>query len=317
MLEGDPSDARHLIAAAVHFFAVLSHDIPSADAFRRLERHLPSLAGDEGLAASRFHVVRSLAWWHALSGRYSNAMKFVFESMREARRQTEQLNAYLDHAMIAVFANEQRSPSAIAAYAAAVGIFDTIEWPSILTAELAVLPLAAQVAAEFGAFDDAKRFCRMAATISRGRRYGALVSEATALTYANADRRRSIAAAADAYQTYESFGFTWRAARMAILLLRLTRAEAWRSRAIEQLRECPDGPFHRRLERPHGLTRRQEDVLQLVRLGYDDARIAEELGVSYKTVRIHIGSLFRWYGVRNRSALMAKAGTLGVDSPQL
>jgi DNA-binding NarL/FixJ family response regulator len=194
-----------------------------------------------------------------------------------------------------------------------------IDWPSIVTDDLTALPLAAQVAAEFGVLEDAKHYCEMAAArrgsitsrlaMSHDSRYDALLLEATALAYADEDRKRSIEAAVDAYETYKRIGFAWRAARMAILLYQMTRVEGWKSKATRHLSGFPEGPFHRLLERPRALTKRQEDVLRLVRLGFDDYQIAKELDISYKTVRIHLGRLFKSYGVKSRSALMAKAAT--------
>lgn len=138
-----------------------------------------------------------------------------------------------------------------------------------------------------------------------------MVDEATALAYADSNRKFSVECATRAYESYERMGFAWRAARMAILLLQTTQAPKWREAAENNLQWYPQSPFHRLLERPRTLTKREEDVLRLLRLGYDDYQIAESLGIAYKTVRIHVGRIFRWYGVRSRSALMAKAAASG------
>lgn len=239
--------------------------------------------------------------------------------MTEANSDIERLYAHLDHASIAVFAHEQSGSAAYAAFATAKDLMNSIPWNTIVTDDLAALPLAAQVAAEFGATAEARYYCELAAEM-RGRtgsrfamahdgRYEAFLNEAVALAYADVDRRRAMATAADAYETYKRIGFAWRAARMAIFLYQMTRSLKWKERALAHLEAYPKSPFHRLLERPRALTKRQGDVLELVRLGFDDDRIAHELGISYKTVRIHVGRLFHWYGVRNRSALMAKAAT--------
>lgn len=317
-LEAGAPDASYLIANAGHLLAVLCREVPpTPTTVGRLEQLLENIGNDDGYTGSRFHIVRSLAWSRALAGRYTSAMRFALHAMQEAANDIQRLYACLDHALIAVFAGEQRSSSALAAYEMARELVTAIDWPSIVTDDLAALPLAAQVAAEFGVLEDAKRFCAIALA-SKGHvtsrlalphdsRYEALLNEATALAYADEDRKRAIEAAANAYETYKRIGFDWRAARMAILLYQMTRAEAWKARAVRSLGSYPQGPFHRLLERPRALTKRQEDVLRLVRLGFDDYRIAEELGISYKTVRIHLDRLFKCYGVKNRSALMAKA----------
>jgi len=319
VLETSLPDATYLIANASRLIAMINRDIADEAIAARLQSVLGSIGNDDGFTGSRFHIVRSLAWTHALRGLYSDSMGFVLQALGEAENDFQRLYAYLDHAAVAVFAGEQRSSTALAAYKAARQLLDSIPWGSITSDDIVALPLAAQIASEFGAADDARRYCELALA-SRGQiaarlsmahdgRYDAFVQEAVALSYPGADRKRAIAAAADAYETYKRIGFEWRAARMAILLLQLTHVETWRARAKTHLTSYPDGPFHRLLDRPRTLTKRQEDVLRLIRLGMNDSSIARELGISSKTVRIHLGHLFRFYAVKSRSALMAKAAS--------
>ena len=48
---------------------------------------------------------------------------------------------------------------------------------------------------------------------------------------------------------------------------------------------------------------RQREVADLVAAGMADKEIARRLGISYKTVRIHMNELFWKLGVRNRTML--------------
>jgi DNA-binding CsgD family transcriptional regulator len=324
LLETQAPDHVYLIANAARHLAVLARDVPQVDASEGLERILDRLGDDDGFTGSRFHVVRLLGWSHALRGDYTGAMRFILRATFEADNDVERLYAHLDHASVAVFAHEQAGAAATAAFAIAKDLIATIPWHAIETDDLAALPIAAQVAVEFGASAEAISYCDVAEG-GRGRisprlpmahdgRYDAMLSEAVSLAYASLDRRRALAAATSAYGYYERIGFAWRAARMAILLYQMTHRTEWKTRALSQLEAYPRSPFHRLLERPRALTKRQEDVLKLVRLGYDDERIARELGISYKTVRIHIGRIFQWYGVRSRSALMARVAAAGFVS---
>jgi DNA-binding NarL/FixJ family response regulator len=52
-----------------------------------------------------------------------------------------------------------------------------------------------------------------------------------------------------------------------------------------------------------GLTRRQREVLELVREGRSDKEIAKELGLSPHTIKIHVGSLLRHFSARRRTDL--------------
>lgn len=49
------------------------------------------------------------------------------------------------------------------------------------------------------------------------------------------------------------------------------------------------------------LTPRQRDVLELVCEGLDNAEIAERLVVVPKTVKFHLGGIFKRLGARNRT----------------
>ncbi|MFL6133870.1 MAG: response regulator, partial [Nocardioidaceae bacterium] len=53
--------------------------------------------------------------------------------------------------------------------------------------------------------------------------------------------------------------------------------------------------------RPH-LTPRERDVLELVRLGLANKRIASELGISETTVKTYLGSAFQRIGVNDRTS---------------
>ncbi len=317
LLESGAPDHVYLISNAARLLSILVRDVPQLGGATQLEHALSRLGDDDGFTGARFHVVRSLAWASALRGDYHQAMGLILGAISGATGDFERLYAYLDFASVSVFAHEQGSSSARAAFSIAKQIADKISWGEVVTDDVAALPLAAQVAAEFGSMNDARVYCELAASrqgrivprlaLAHDSRFGAMIQESTALAYASLNRKRAIEAATQAFETYSRIGFAWRAARMAIFLLQMTHSNQWKLRAKAHLEPYPNGPFHRLLDRPSRLTRRQEDVLGLLRLGHDDDRIASELGISYKTVRIHVGRIFHWYGVKSRSALMARA----------
>ena len=59
------------------------------------------------------------------------------------------------------------------------------------------------------------------------------------------------------------------------------------------------------------LTRREQEVLELVALGHTNAEIASTLGVSLRTVETHRSHLAQKLGVRSRAALVNRARELG------
>jgi len=54
------------------------------------------------------------------------------------------------------------------------------------------------------------------------------------------------------------------------------------------------------------LTRKQEQVCELVVLGWSNKEIAEKLGIDYRTVETHRANVFEKMGVRNAVELTRK-----------
>lgn len=62
---------------------------------------------------------------------------------------------------------------------------------------------------------------------------------------------------------------------------------------------------------PLGLTPRQVQILNLVKLGYGDKRIALELGLSVQTVKNHLQLIFAKLQAANRVDAVVKALNAG------
>ncbi len=77
---------------------------------------------------------------------------------------------------------------------------------------------------------------------------------------------------------------------------------------------------HMITERPsdvglYELTAREQDVLRLLSLGWDNVQIAEELGISPATVKNHVSSLYEKLGIHSRAGLVAFAWRSGYVLP--
>jgi DNA-binding CsgD family transcriptional regulator len=53
------------------------------------------------------------------------------------------------------------------------------------------------------------------------------------------------------------------------------------------------------------LTAREEEVLRRTSLGQTNAQMAEALGITVHAVKFHLGSIFRKFGVKNRTEAAA------------
>lgn len=86
-------------------------------------------------------------------------------------------------------------------------------------------------------------------------------------------------------------------------------------------RRTPYGPQADTRAHPHGLTRRERVVLELLAAGNRDADIAAALGISPKTASNHVGTILVKLGVHNRTQAAAyaqkpsKQKELGVSHP--
>ncbi|NPV56460.1 MAG: hypothetical protein HPY76_07305 [Anaerolineae bacterium] len=61
-----------------------------------------------------------------------------------------------------------------------------------------------------------------------------------------------------------------------------------------------------------GMTQRQRQMLQFLAMGMDNRQIARRLGISYRTVVYHMGSLKKYLGVRSRKGILVAAARRGL-----
>ncbi len=81
--------------------------------------------------------------------------------------------------------------------------------------------------------------------------------------------------------------------------------------------EIPTHVFTPRLKSPlalsHDLTSRQQEVLKLVASGEANKSIAYKLGISEATVKVHLSTIFKQFGVHSRTGAIAKLRSM--DAP--
>ncbi|MCW2626135.1 AAA family ATPase [Mycobacterium sp.] len=104
------------------------------------------------------------------------------------------------------------------------------------------------------------------------------------------------------------------AVKEALATFRRLGARAAARRARQRLAQTRGrGPHSRRADTcadPHGLTRRERDVLALLARGHRDADIATILCISRKTVSNHVSAILTKLGVQNRTQAAAYAPTV-------
>lgn len=75
--------------------------------------------------------------------------------------------------------------------------------------------------------------------------------------------------------------------------------------------DTPQSPVVLRDDRPV-LTHREQEVLVHLLRGARNQDVADAIGIGIETVKSHIGSLFKKFGVRSRGELIAIAYRTGV-----
>jgi DNA-binding NarL/FixJ family response regulator len=70
----------------------------------------------------------------------------------------------------------------------------------------------------------------------------------------------------------------------------------------------------REAEQPHGLSRREREVLALIATGATNAEIADRLYLSPHTVKEHTSALYRKLGVRNRAQAVQEGQRIGLTA---
>lgn len=78
--------------------------------------------------------------------------------------------------------------------------------------------------------------------------------------------------------------------------------------------ESPDAGrlFDRRGSPVHVLTDREQQIIEMVMQGWSNKRIASELNITSHTVKFHLKSSYRKFGVSSRTGAVCVASRLGL-----
>ena len=320
LLESEAPMETYTIANVARSLALLVRDVPCTSGAERLEALYQTLPEDT--SHTRFHIGRGLGWAKALGGDPQTAMQHFVRCATQTSDLMERAYVYLDYVNAAIFAKERFVKSTSAVFCLANEILSMFDWASVTSDDIAILPLAAQAAAQVGFTDIARRYCDLATQrqphvasrygLAHGNRLQSFLDESAAITYFDVDKKRSLRHAGPAHDAFASMGFSWRAGRMALLIYGVTRSTQWKSQAETHLAHYPNHPFQAQLNAvsTRKLTAQQQNVLDLVLRGLNTNEIAATLSLSPNTVRVHLGLVYRHHGVRDRYELLAKLASV-------
>lgn len=190
-----------------------------------------------------------------------------------------------------------------------------------------LLPAHVEVMLAVGDIEEARRASRELADIAGLLNMDALRAMAAhaqgAIALAEGDARAALASLCTALDTWQEIEAPYEAARVRVLIGSACRALGDEDGATLQLESARstfqqlgaaseiarlDPPSRdRRSSGAHGLTARELQVLRLVAAGKTNKAIANELGLSEKTIDRHVSNIFNKLDVSSRAAATASA----------
>jgi DNA-binding CsgD family transcriptional regulator len=319
---------------AVHSLAGLARELPIDEARRVAQAQLDvEREWSPDFAWNRFQALRALAWCKALDGDYLGC----FRDLRSAQTIVEaipdghawQTMLLLDRAVFARHVGETQW--AANEVAAAEELAQSINWNQRDGEQRIALLLLA----EFLAADDPEK---AAAYVGR---FNALDTMRSPLLHFAFDRRLTalgdyvrgivklhcgnphdaVPYLESAWRTFDQTGYDWRAGKAALGLVDATRDGSWndaaRAKLLHYTRSWLWGLYSARLAvppQPHSpeLSPTQQRVFELLCSGMSTDEISKTMRRSRYTVRNHLKLIFKSFGVRSRTALIAKAAQSGL-----
>lgn len=319
-IERTPKPDIELRSWATHTLAALTRELHIPQARRIVESNIEK-PWPEYFAENHFQSVKAFAWTCALSGDYFNAFRYLKRAAELARGDAWATLALLDRAYLAKCLGEVRWSRQELAEAELRG--RDVDWLSVRGEErIAVLlfaellaPLDAAKAAYYMAlYQRMPPLCDPLLGLSYGQRLCAIADYAAGVVHAAlGNRKQGVALLRKSLQIFERDHYDWRAARCALALYDLTKDSAMLECARERLREYPGSWLMEELQRKQavigdtGLTPMQDAVFRDICAGCSTDEIAQKYQRSKFTIRNHVKSIFRAFGVNTRSALVAEA----------
>jgi DNA-binding CsgD family transcriptional regulator len=312
-----------LMAQAAHTLSACVREVHLPEAFAVLRPCIERIPWTDDVQTEHFQTLRLAGWASALQGEYIPAIRLMQLARDIAPSPYYDVLSRFDRAWVARIAGEHASCEAEAVRAAEIAL--TLDWTKPVLEEAAVLAVGAEILASIDvnlASALMERFpgsrARMGPLVffSRDPRLTALACVAQAsIAQARGDVNAIRRCAKEAFDVYDGLGMEWRAALCALSLYRAGCGDEWlaiaktnavhyaRSFIAEEIRRCDScGAAPGAAD----LTARQREVFSLLNAGSSIDEIAGMLRCSPNTVRVHIGAIYRKFGVRNRIELLVR-----------
>ncbi|MGC1380107.1 MAG: LuxR C-terminal-related transcriptional regulator [Candidatus Baltobacteraceae bacterium] len=315
-----------LLASATRALVHLVREIYAGDAFDSAVRIVESMPWTEDLEAERFLTFRGLAWAYALRGQHQKAYQYAYFARDIAPSAMWVAASYADQAYLARMAGENRSADALLDHAVACA--KETNWTTRGEERVALLNLAelsadrdpATARALLAIYDSIPATVHTALALAHDSRLTAMEEYTRGTVLAvTGDRQGAIEQLNNAYATFATLGYAWRAAASALRLHTINEQDRWLQLASEAVRDFPESSVANEIRkkasssgdpRVAALTPAQRRVFALMCEGLSDKVIAQTLRISPETVKNHAARVRGAFGVRSRAALIASTHAL-------
>ncbi len=276
-----------------------------------------------------FQTFRALGWAVAMQGDYIHGIRSVNRSKELAPSKFWLVLSRLDHAMMA-FATGEAS-TAQAELLDADDLIRSLDWSQTQNEEVVALLLAAELFARVDPHRAREHLDHYFAVRDRipessgfrhtKRLLGMEHYARAAIEQSLGNSHRALSHASAAFEIFRRLRFNWRAARAALIMHACGGGDRWLAEAAEKIRDYPRSFIAVEVERKqlrartpslNVLTPTERNVFEVLCAGGSIEDTAARLGTKPNTIRNHIRSIHRKFGVKNRSQLLVAASRLGL-----
>jgi DNA-binding CsgD family transcriptional regulator/DNA-binding transcriptional ArsR family regulator len=324
-LDPNRSEFVEIRAWSTHTLAALARELYIPPAIPEIDRQLSGIPWPDDFAANLFQALRGLGWAKALQGDYFNAFRHLKRASEVTDTTAWKVVAACDRSYLARSFGEHRWSRVELDEAEELGA--QADWHATLAEERIGL---LQLAELFGSLDTA----RSAMYLARYRELGEIKSplyyrhDARRAAYAQystgvvelalGNKKRGLTELREARKVFERFGYDFRVARCLADEFKATGNADLLSPIEEKLRNYRQSWLVAELHATIGGTKSttlppmQQRVFDELCQGKATSEIARSLGRSEWTISNHIKEVFKAFGVKSRSALLAEAVRRGL-----
>lgn len=309
-LDINDGNAAALRAWTTAHLARLARDLYLPDALGEIERQLASPTWFDRYADERSRAHKDLAIARALAGDYSVAFRHLKRAYESAISPVTAALALWNEAFLARCIGEVQW-ARVAIEEAERRVAD-IDWNTVSIDDRLLLLYFAEffsVGNVGKASHYLTKYRELGRAVSTGdRRVKAIAAYSIGVTQLALDNRQAgLNELRQARRIFESYGYDFCAAEAGLAEYRVTRAPELLKQIQTLLRNYPQSWAAKEIASDLQLPQRQREVLALVCEGLSNGEISTRQGISEHTVRNQLKTIFRAFGVRSRSALVAEA----------